>query len=58
VIERLALALAAATLMKHAPAPVADAFVAQRLRERSVTFGASAAKVDEDVLLGRLALRA
>lgn len=58
VIERLALALAAATLSKFAPAPVADAFIARRLRERSITFGASAAAVDEDALIGRLSLQA
>jgi putative acyl-CoA dehydrogenase len=57
VIERLALALAAATLVKHAPSAVADAFMARRLRERSITFGAAGAAVDEDALIGRLALR-
>ncbi|HYD86803.1 MAG TPA: acyl-CoA dehydrogenase family protein [Vitreimonas sp.] len=57
VIERLALALAAATLAKFAPAAVADAFVARRLRGSSVTFGASNAPVDEDALLERLALQ-
>jgi putative acyl-CoA dehydrogenase len=57
VIERLALALAAATLAKHAPAAVSDAFIARRLRERSVTFGAGDSAIDEDALVGRLALR-
>jgi putative acyl-CoA dehydrogenase len=56
VIERLALALAAATLTKQAPNAVSDAFVARRLRERSVTFGASTLAVDEDALVERLAL--
>ncbi len=56
VIERLALALAAGALINHAPAPVADAFIARRLRDRSMTFGASSAAVDEDALIDRLAL--
>jgi len=56
-IERLALALAAATLVRHAPAPVADAFIARRLRDRSMTFGASAAAANEDVLIERLSLQ-
>jgi putative acyl-CoA dehydrogenase len=56
VIERLALALAAATLVKQAPGAVSDAFVARRLQARSVTFGASSAAVDEDALIGRLQL--
>jgi putative acyl-CoA dehydrogenase len=58
VIERLALTLAAATLVQRAPSAVSDAFIARRLRERSVTFGASAAAVDEAALVGRLALTA
>ncbi|MGQ0531068.1 MAG: acyl-CoA dehydrogenase family protein [Caulobacteraceae bacterium] len=57
VIERLALALAAATLTKHAPSAISDAFIARRLRERSVTFGASSVAIDEDGLIGRLMLR-
>ena len=57
VIERLALALAAATLAKHALRVVADAFVARRLRGASATFGASNAAVDEDALIERLALQ-
>jgi putative acyl-CoA dehydrogenase len=56
-IERLALALAAATLAKYAPAAVSGGFIARRLRDRSVTFGASPAGVDEDALIDRLALR-
>jgi putative acyl-CoA dehydrogenase len=58
VIERLALALAAATLSKHGAAAVRDAFIARRLRERSITFGASSASVDENALLARLELQA
>jgi putative acyl-CoA dehydrogenase len=58
VIERLALALAAATLAKRAPAAVSDAFQARRLRERSVTFGAGNSAIDETTLITRLALKA
>jgi putative acyl-CoA dehydrogenase len=58
VIERLALGLAAATLAKHAPHAVSDAFTARRLRARSMTFGASGEAVDEDALIARLALQA
>lgn len=58
VIERLALSLAAATLVKTAPAPVAGAFIANRLRRRTITFGAHANGADESVLLDRLALQA
>jgi putative acyl-CoA dehydrogenase len=58
VIERLALALAAATLTKQAPSAVSDGFIARRLRQRSVTFGASAAAIDEDAIISRLSLLA
>jgi putative acyl-CoA dehydrogenase len=57
VIERLALALAAAMLTKHGPSPVSDGFAARRLRGSSLTFGASRAAVDENALIERLALQ-
>jgi len=57
VIERLALTLAAATLVRYAPGAVSDAFAARRLSERSITFGAQAGAEDEPVLLDRLALQ-
>src|SRR5690606_16348714 len=57
VIERLALALAAATLAKSAPAPVSDGFRTRRLAARSVTFGAGAGAIDETALISRLALQ-
>lgn len=57
VIERLALALAAATLVAHTPSAVSDAFIARRLNAQSITFGASHAAIDEDKLAERLALR-
>jgi putative acyl-CoA dehydrogenase len=56
VIERLGVALAAAVLARHAPAPVADAFVVRRLGRSSLTFGAGDGTIDEAALLGRLAL--
>jgi putative acyl-CoA dehydrogenase len=58
VIERLALALAAATLAKRAPNAVADGFIARRLNGASITYGAGASAIDEDALLARLALHA
>ncbi len=57
VIERLALALAAATLTKHAPEAVSDGFIARRLKQRSLTSGAGESRIDESALIARLALR-
>jgi putative acyl-CoA dehydrogenase len=56
-IERLALAFAAATLVKHGPAAVSDGFIARRLNGRSLTFGAGETAIDEDAILSRLALQ-
>jgi putative acyl-CoA dehydrogenase len=58
VIERLALSFAAATLNKHAPHAVGDAFAARRLHARGITFGAGDGAIDETALIERLALRA
>jgi putative acyl-CoA dehydrogenase len=58
VAERLALALAAATLAKHAPPAVSDGFIARRLRRCSVTYGAGDGMIDETALIERLALQA
>lgn len=55
--ERLALGLAAATLVKHAPAAVADAFIAGRCGAQTMTFGARRDVVDVGALISRLALR-
>jgi len=57
-IERLALAFAAATLKRHAPASVSDAFMARRLRARSITFGAGDGAIDETSIIQRMALKA
>ncbi|MEQ1708739.1 MAG: hypothetical protein ABL864_10470 [Terricaulis sp.] len=54
--ERLALNLAAAALLRHAPKPVADAFVSRRLRASSLTFGAGEGAIDVDQLMSRLTL--
>ncbi|HEY1752922.1 MAG TPA: acyl-CoA dehydrogenase family protein [Caulobacteraceae bacterium] len=56
-VERLAVALAAATLAQHAPAAVSDGFVARRLRSSNLTFGAGEGAIDEAAILERLALR-
>jgi len=57
-IERLGLALAAASLARHAEPAVLDGFVSRRLRGRSLTFAAGAGAIDEAALIERLALRA
>lgn len=53
VVEDLGLALQAALLLEHAPASVADAFVATRLGPRGRGFGTYDASVDEQALLDR-----
>ena len=56
VIERLGVALAAATLARFAPAAVADAYATRRVRSPALTFGAGEGAIDEDAILERLAL--
>jgi putative acyl-CoA dehydrogenase len=56
LIERLGVALAASVLARFAPAAVADAYTARRVRNASLTFGAGQGAIDEDALLQRLAL--
>ena len=61
LVERLALTLQAALLVRYSPGPVADAFVASRLRgDHGVTFGTLGADVGSDAvaLLLERALRA
>jgi len=55
-VERLALALAAATLVTRAPTPVADAFLVRRLAPGGLTFGATTTPIDEAALLDRSTL--
>ncbi|HWF01446.1 MAG TPA: acyl-CoA dehydrogenase family protein [Caulobacteraceae bacterium] len=57
-IERLGLALMAATLSRHAGAAVVGGFASRRLRDASLTFGAGAAAIDENALIARLRLAA
>jgi putative acyl-CoA dehydrogenase len=57
-IERLALLFAAATLKRHAPACVSDAYMARRVHDRSVTFGAGEAEIDEAAIISRAAISA
>jgi putative acyl-CoA dehydrogenase len=56
VIERLGVALAAATLARFAPTAVADAYATRRVHNASLTLGAGEGAIDEDGLLQRLAL--
>jgi putative acyl-CoA dehydrogenase len=51
--ERLALALQASLLLRHAPAPVADAFCVARLSGGGLLFGTLPAGVDPAPLLAR-----
>jgi putative acyl-CoA dehydrogenase len=52
--ERMALVLQGALMVRHAPAPVADAFCASRLGgERSGVFGALPPATDLDAILAR-----
>jgi putative acyl-CoA dehydrogenase len=51
--EDLGLALQASLLVRHAPAPVADAFCAGRLGGREGAFGTLPAGVDSDALVER-----
>jgi putative acyl-CoA dehydrogenase len=53
VVERLALALQASLLLRHAPAAVADAFVAGRLGEGGLQFGTLPAGLDLDPIVAR-----
>jgi putative acyl-CoA dehydrogenase len=60
LVERMALALQAALLVRHAPAPVADAFCAGRLRETGgpgLAFGTLPAGLDLGAILERAAPR-
>ena len=56
-IERLGLALAAATLARYGPPAVSDGYAARRLRAPSLTYGAGEGAIDEDAIIARAALR-
>jgi len=53
--ERMAVALQASLLVRHAPAEIADAFAATRLDAdaRGRAYGAHEARIDEDMILSR-----
>jgi putative acyl-CoA dehydrogenase len=55
VVERMALALQGSLLVRHAPAPVADAFCASRLAEggTGLAFGTLPAGTDFDAIMER-----
>jgi putative acyl-CoA dehydrogenase len=53
LVEKMALALSGALLVRHAPPAVADAFCATRLVPDGHTYGARAAKSDIAAILGR-----
>jgi putative acyl-CoA dehydrogenase len=53
VVEDLALGLQASLLVRHAPAPVADAFCAGRLGEGGRVFGTLPASVDPEPIVER-----
>jgi putative acyl-CoA dehydrogenase len=56
IVERMALALQAATLVRHAPHFVADAFCATRLGDKpGLAYGATNAAVDTAAILARAA---
>ncbi|MEU1538955.1 acyl-CoA dehydrogenase family protein [Actinacidiphila glaucinigra] len=55
LVERLALVLQGSLLVRHAPAPVADAFCASRLAgDRGLAFGTLAAGTDLAAVIGRV----
>jgi putative acyl-CoA dehydrogenase len=53
LVEELALALQASLLVRHAPAPVADAFCAARLGEGGRVYGTLPSGVDADAIARR-----
>lgn len=56
IAERMALVLQASLLVRHAPAAVAEAFIATRLGEEGGrSFGVLPARADLDAILGRVA---
>jgi putative acyl-CoA dehydrogenase len=57
VVERMAIALQASLLVRHAPAATADAFVRSRVDgDRGLAFGTLTRGVDHDAILERSAL--
>jgi putative acyl-CoA dehydrogenase len=57
VVERMALALQASLLVRHAPAPIAEAFLSSRIDgERGLAFGTLAPGVDLEAIVERASL--
>jgi putative acyl-CoA dehydrogenase len=56
LVERMALALEASLLVRHAPSTVADAFCASRLEARAGLYGALPDAIDEGAIVERLAV--
>jgi putative acyl-CoA dehydrogenase len=52
--ERAAITLEASLLLRHAPAPVADAFIGSRIADPSLVYGAQAVEVAVDPVLERV----
>jgi putative acyl-CoA dehydrogenase len=52
--ERAAITLEASLLLRHAPAPVADAFIGSRIADPGLAYGAQAIEVSVDPVLERV----
>jgi putative acyl-CoA dehydrogenase len=53
IVEKMALLLQASLLIRHAPAPIADAFAASRLEEPGHVFGTLPPQVETAPIIGR-----
>jgi putative acyl-CoA dehydrogenase len=53
LVEAMAVALQAALLVQHAPAPVAEAFCATRLGARTAAYGALTADIAIEAVISR-----
>ena len=54
VVERLAVALQASLLLRHAPSPVAEAFVASRITDPGAAYGSLPSGVDTAAVIERI----
>ena len=52
--EQAAITLEASLLLRHAPAPVADAFIGSRIADPGLAYGAQAVEVSVDPVLERV----
>ena len=53
IVERMAMTLAAALLLRHAPGPVAGGFIRARLANPGLAYGTLTADIDTDAILDR-----